>query len=195
MLALPAEVIALLNEGRFSLRWMVRFDIDFNPQGLWNDTYAVTFDGVTYQPTAGNMQLDPVSSSSDLDADQIKITLSGLLPAVTGILDGVDWHQRPVTVYLAFLNEAGEVLHVLPRFSGFMDAISIQDSTDGLSSIELMVESNNRELSRSSGRVRSDGDQRAVDPSDGFFKFATAASVDSQITWGRKGPQYPVKPR
>jgi len=195
MLTLPSQVIDLLNSGRFSLRWLVRFDLDGGAEGLWNDTYAVEVDSVTYNPTAGNMTLDALDVSSALDADQLRITLSGLQPSITSILGGVDWHQRPVTVYLAFLTDAGAILHYIPRFSGFLDSLVIQDSADGLATIEAMIESNNRELNRSSGRVRSDADQRSVSSGDGFFKYATAANTDVEIAWGRKGPQYPVRPK
>lgn len=195
MLTLPSDVVTLINAGRFSLRWLLRIDLDGGPEGLWNDAYSLTVDEVDYAPTAGNMQIEPVEMSSDLDADQIKVTLSGLQSAVTSVLDGIDWHQRPATLYLAFLKDDGSVLHTLPRFSGFLDAITIQDSANGLATIEAMIESNNRELSRSAGRTRSDADQRMIDGEDGFFKYATAANTDVEISWGRGGPQYPVRPR
>lgn len=195
MITLPTEVIDLLNSGRFALRWLVRFDLDGGSEGLWNDTYPITVESVTYAPTAGNMVLDALDASSSLDADQLRITLSGLQSSITSILGGVDWHQRPVTVYLAFMTDAGAVLHTIPRFSGFLDSIAIQDSEDGLATIEAVIESNNRELNRSSGRVRSDPDQRTVSATDGFFKYATAANTDVEIAWGRKGPQYPVRPK
>ena len=195
MLTIPSEVTTLLGSGRFSLRWMLRIDLDDGPQGLWTGEYNVTVDGVDYARTAGNMTVDPVDASSDLDADQLKVTLCGLQSAVTDVLGGVDWHQRPATVYLAFLDSAGAVVHALPSFSGFLDVLTIQDAAGGQATIEAVIESNNRELSRSYGRVRSDADQRSVDANDGFFKFATAANTDVEISWGKNGPQYPVRPK
>lgn len=195
MLTIPIEVADILNAGRFSLRWMIRIDLDAGAEGLWTGTYPVTLDAVTYAAMAGNMTLDPVDASSDLDADQLRVTLTGLQSAVTSVLDGVAWHQRPATVYLAFLDGAEAVVHAMPCFSGFLDVLTIQDSADGLATIEAVIESNNRELNRSSGRVRSDADQRTVDADDGFFKYAAAANTDVEIAWGRGGPQYPVRPK
>lgn len=195
MLTIPTEVADLLHAGRFSLRWMLRIDLDAGAEGLWTGTYSTTIDSVTYAPMAGNMTLDPVDASSELDADQLKVTLTGLQSAVTSVLDGVAWHQRPATVYLAFLDGAEAIVHAMPGFSGFLDVLTIQDSAEGLSTIEAIIESNNRELGRSSGRVRADADQRSVFATDGFFKFATAANTDVEIAWGRKGPQYPVRPK
>jgi hypothetical protein len=195
MLTLPSDVITLLIGGRFSLRWMLRVDLPGGPEGIWSGTHDVTLDDVTYIKTAGNMQLDPISASSDLDADQLRVTLSGVLSSVNSLLDGVAWHQRPATVYLAFLAESGNILHAMPTFSGFLDTITIKDAAGDLSTIEAIIESNNRELSRSHARTRSDADQRSVSADDGFFKFTTAANTDVQIPWGRKGPQYPVRPK
>lgn len=193
MLTLPSDVITLLNAGRFSLRHMLRVDLPGGAEGIWSGTHDVELDGVTYIKTAGNLQLDPISASSDLDADQLRVTLSGVLSSVTSLLDGVSWHQRPATVYLAFLSEDGNILHAMPTFSGFLDQLSIKDAVGGLSTIEVVIESNNRELSRSYGRVRGDADQRSVSADDGFFKYTTATNTDVQITWGRKGPQSPVR--
>ena len=195
MLTLPSGILDKLDEGRIALRWLVRFDLDGGSEGLWNDTYSVEVDSVTYAPTAGNMQFDPLEASSDLDADQLRITVAGLLPSVTGILSGVAWHQRPVTVYRGFLTDAGAVEHTVAVFSGFLDSLVIQDADDGFSTIDAIVESNNRELNRTTGRSRSDADQRGVSASDGFFKYAASANTDVQINWGRKGPQYPVRPK
>src|SRR4051812_3968845 len=114
MLTLPSEVTTLLNSGGFTLRWMLRIDLDGGAEGLWTGDYQVTFDEVDYTPTAGNMTIDPVDASQSLAVDQLRVTLSGLLSAVTGILDGVGWHQRPATVYLAFLDSAGAVVHAMP---------------------------------------------------------------------------------
>lgn len=193
MLTLPTEVINLLNAGRFSLRHMLRIDLPDGAEGIWSGTHDVTLDDVTYIKTAGNLELEPISASSDLDADQLRVTLSGVLSAVNSLLEGVAWHQRPATVYLAFLDEAGNVLHAMPTFSGFLDTLTVRDAVGDTSVIEAVIEGNNRELSRSYGRTRSDADQRSVSAGDGFFKYATAVNSDTDIVWGRKGPQRPVR--
>lgn len=193
MLSLPSEVITLLNSGRFAIRHLLRVDLDDGAQGAWNGAYELEVEGVTYMPLAGNMSIEEVPGSVELDAERVKIGIGGLLPAITEIVEGVGWHQRPAVLSLAFVNDASEVIHVLPRFSGFLDHVTIADAADGLSEISVEIESNNRGLYRSSTRVRSDNDQRRVSASDGFFKYATAAAIDAQIPWGRKGEQYPVR--
>jgi hypothetical protein len=195
MLTLPSEVISLLNGGRYALGHMLRVDLPDGAEGLWTGAHNVTSDEVNYVKTAGSMAIDAIDASSDLDANELRVTLSGVLSSVRQVLDGFDWHQRAATVFLAFLDEAGNVMHAMPTFSGFLDKLSIADASDNVATIEALIESNNRELSRSYGRTRSDADQRSVSADDGFFKYTTAANTDVQIAWGRKGPQYPVRPK
>lgn len=196
MLSLPSEVIDRLNSGRFSIRRMIRFDLDAGSEGIWNDTYTVLDeDEVNYAPLAGNMEFDPVPASSALAADFLRVRVSGLSPAVHDFIDGTAWHQRPATYFVAFLDEAGEIIHMIPRFSGFVDTAPVQDQADGTCVLTINIESNNRQLSRSSDCVRSDSDQRKRSATDGFYKYTGTANTDVQINWGRKGPQYPVARR
>lgn len=193
MLTLPGGIVSLLEEGRFAIRYLIRFDLGSGATGVWNDTFPLSYGGVTYGPLAGNMQLSEVRASSDLDVDRVRVTVSNLQNAVTAVIANEVWHQRPCTLFVAFLNDAGDVQHVQARFAGFLDMAELSDAANGLSTLTMTIESNARELSRSSGRIRSDADQRRVSATDGFFKHASNANADAQIYWGRKGPQYPSK--
>lgn len=191
MLSLPSEVTTLIDSGRFSIRYAVRFDLDGGAQGVWNDAYAITDDGVTYAPLAGNMSVDVVPGSGTLNSDKVIVTVSGLDPTVAGYVAGTDWHQRPCVLFLCFLDTDGTVLHMMPRFSGFLDAAELSDRSGQAATLRLTLESNNRGLNRRQGRTRSDADQRQIGGSDdGFFKnTATAVTTSETIYWGRKGPQ------
>lgn len=197
MLYLPPELEELIASGRFEKRVMMRVEFDDGPEGIWNGDYDVTVAGVEYSGLAGNMQLGDLISSLDLDADIADVNIGGLLPVVQQMLSGGEWHQRPAVLSIAFLNLAGEVVGVIPRFSGFLDDAPVTDAADDLVIVQAKVESNNRGLSRSSNRTRSDNDQRQVPgaSNDGIYKYTGAVAVDVNIPWGRKGEQYPVRPR
>jgi hypothetical protein len=195
MLSLPSDVITLLNSGRFALRYMVRIDLASGSRGVWNGDYDVTVSGVVYEGLSGNLTIEEIPGSHELDADRALVRLTGLASEVHAMMDGNAWHQRPAVLSLAFLNDAGAVIHSIPRFSGFADRAPISDAADATSEIAMEIESNNRGLYRSSQRSRADNDQRRVSGSDGFFKYATASAIDVQIPWGRKGEQYPVRPK
>lgn len=184
-------VNALLTGGRINVRLLVRVDLATGAQGIWNDTYSVVVGGVTYSPAA--IELGSITSRKGLSSQQVDVTVSSLSSAVATIMSGIAWHQRPVLISRAFLNDAGAVLETDPIFSGFLDAAPIEDADGETLRMSLIVESNNRELSRSAGRVRSDADQRLVSATDGFFKHTTATAVDSNIYWGRQGPSNPGK--
>ncbi len=193
MLALPSGIEDLLEEGRYAIRYMILAELDSGDAGLWNDSYSLSYEGVTYTPLAGNMVVSEIPASSNLDSDRVQIQVTNLLPAVAGFLDNDDWHQRPATLFLAFLDEAQAVQHVMARFSGFLDTAETEDAADGLCVLTFSIESNARELDRESGDTRSDASQRQRSATDGFFKHAANAASDASIYWGRKGPQYPTK--
>lgn len=194
MQTLPSNIIDLLEAGRLSVRYMLRFELDDGAQGLWNDVYPVVHEGVTFHPMGGNLQLDALPGSSDLSSDAVSVTISGLDPNVAGLIETKNWHQRAVIIYRALMSDAGTVLDARAAFAGFLDEVRVTDAAEAMAAVILSIESNNRELNRSSGRMRSDPDQRAHgNASDGFFKYATAAATDTDIYWGRKGPTSPVR--
>lgn len=192
MLTIPTNIQTLVDGGRFSARVMLRAELGGGPEGVWNDVYPLSYGGLTYQPLGGNLVIEKLQGSSRLDADVVEVKMANLLPAVSGLIDAQDWHQRGATVFLAFLDDAGAVLHVMPKFTGFMDTVTISDQADGNSLLTLRLESTNRELNRSGGRKRSDPDQRAILSTDGFFKHTTNANTNTDMYWGRKGPQSPA---
>lgn len=189
MLSIPSNIQTLLDGGRFSIRWLVRFDLDSGATGVWGDTYFVTVAGVTYAPLGGNIQVDAIPGQVSLGASSVAVTVTNLLSAVTTVIAGEDWHQRPASVILAILDDAGAVQHTITRFSGFLDEIEISDAAGDLCTVVFKIESSFRELNRATGRTRSDGDQRKISATDDFFKHAANANTDTDIYWGRKGVQ------
>lgn len=186
--SIPA-IAALLESGRVDIRTLIRFNLDGGPVGIWNETYSSTINGVLYSPAA--ILLGEIGSRKDLSAEQVEVTLGALNANVAAIMSGIAWHQRPLLISRAYLNEAGTVIDVEAFFSGFLDAAPIEDEADGTLRMTLIAESNNRELIRSANRIRSDADQRRISATDGFFKHTTATAVDNRIYWGRSGPQSP----
>ena len=176
MLSIPSAVTTAVDSGRFSIRLSVRAEMPTGPAGLWNETWDAVISGVTYKAMAGNIQIDPVTSSTDLAADKVRVILGGLDPNAAVTFSGADWHQRASVLSLVFLDDAGAILHVMPRFVGFIDSAQLIDKAGAPSTIEVGMEANNRELSRATGRTYSDADQRQVDPSDGLLRYIGVAA-------------------
>lgn len=189
MKSYPTAVLNALESGRFAVRTMLRVDLASGAAGLWNDTYDVEFESVTYQALGGNMTADGIPGSTDMDADRVRIVLTGLDPDVLTLVDDAEWYQRPAIIYDVYLNESGTVMHVEAVFAGFLDTVVRSDAADETATIELSIESSNRELDRSSGRTYSDADQRAVGGADdGFLKHLVASTANTDIYWGRSTP-------
>lgn len=189
----PTAVLDAMEAGRLLVRFMIRFDLDGGSAGLWNDTYPLTHGGVVFDPLAGNLIADDIPGHSELSSESVKVSITNLLSAVTEVLANEDWHQRPCVLSVAFLNDDGTVLFVDPVFSGFLDDATLSDASDDLNTLGLVIESSNRELNRSSGATRNDAGQRKRSITDGFFKHAATANADTEIYWGRKGPQSPTR--
>lgn len=186
MIVLPSNVLDALDSGRIAVRKMLWVDLVSGPAGVWNDAYDLTYSGVVYKGLGGNLQIDAIPGSTDLNADQVRVLMTGLDPDALALVADDEWHQRPCVVYDAYLDDAGAVMHVEPAFSGFLDAAQIMDQAGDPATIDLSAESNNRELDRASGRTYSDSDQRTVGgATDGFLKHLAISNADTNIYWGR----------
>lgn len=190
MKTLPSNVAAMLAEGRYSTRLLLLFDMPTGLSGVWTDTYPLAYGGVTYAPVGDALQFGAIPGAVGLEADVLEITTTGTSQNLNALVAG-DWHQRPATLFRAFLDDAGNVIHVETKFAGFLDHVSLADVDGGRSEVALRIESNARELNRAVGRTRADSDQRTVDADDAFYSFVGAVAAERSIYWGRKGPQSP----
>lgn len=193
MLTIPSEILTLLDEGRYSLRWLLRVDLDDAPTGIWNGSYPLPYEDITYAGIGGNMVFDAIPGSTNLATDRVQVTITHLLPDVTQLIEDEDWHQKPATLLLAILDESGRPQFITPRFSGFLDHVEITDAADDLINVIVTIESNNRELSRINGDTRSDASQRRRSATDRFFDQTASSNADANIYWGRGGVQQPKK--
>lgn len=186
MLVRPSAVETALQSGRARVRKLVRFDLDGGSEGIWNETYDLVYEGCTYHGLGPNLEIGSIQSRTEMSSSAVPIVAPGCDSSVRAIIDGIDWHQRPAVVQIAFLDDAGDVIHIEPRMSGFLDHVSIEDAADQTCNVNMTIESNNRELSRSNGRLRSDSDQRQLDDAedDTFFENVATSSVDDNILWG-----------
>jgi len=180
---------AALASGRFGRRVLVAFDMPSGVFGLWDDIYDITYDGVIYGRAAGAIRVGAFGSGGDNVARAVTVELSGLSPVILAQVEGVAWHQRPITIREAILDADGQIAHVEPMFAGFIDQLPRRDTPPvpggkGLSVLQAVCESIQRELPRRGARTRSDADQRQIDAADGFLRHQ-AASANAELFWGR----------
>lgn len=195
MRVLPASVLTALEAGRYCLRTLVRFDLDAGdggPTGIWDDLYQLTVSSVLYWPAAGRFTVSPVISTGDLSVRNVDVTLSALDAGRVAVILGLQWHQRPVQISIALSAvETPEAFSVYPWFAGAVDLIDQKEKPGGSADLIIRCEGSARELSRKAHRLRTDADQRQIDPNDGFFKHVTSV-VTEELYWGRAGNASPA---
>lgn len=189
MLTISETLANLLDEGRANIAWAIRFDLDSGSTGLWTGEHTISIDDVVFAGLSGNIEFDAITSQSALAADRVSVKIGYLSSAVTTIIAGEIWHQRPAYLIQTFVDDAGAVVESITRFAGFLDDLELTDADGDTRVVTLHLESNNRELSRSTDRVRSDPDQRRVSSGDTFFAQAASSNANAQIYWGSKGVQ------
>ncbi|MEL6738348.1 MAG: hypothetical protein AAFO28_05440, partial [Pseudomonadota bacterium] len=70
---------------------------------------------------------------------------------------------------------------------GRLDTLEVNEEIGGEAAISAKVESPARGLGRRGGRMRSDADQRLIDPNDGFFRNVAFAG-ERTLYWGGPRP-------
>lgn len=184
MRVLSSDALAALDAGRFRVRALLHVDMPVADFAIWDELGSIEVSGVTYHGAPGRFTIAQTTSASDLGTRGCDVTLSGLDTEAANAVESEPWHQRPVAIHRAILTEdAPQIVHLLPVFSGFLDQLIRKEVASGQSILTFKCEASARELTRKGARTRSDADQRRRDPTDGFFKHVVN-SINQPINWG-----------
>lgn len=121
-------------------------------------------------------------------AQGLTLSLSGIEPAALALLDAAEVKGSSNVVYRVIFASDGKTLldwHVFERGRG--DALTTDETIGGAAAINYAIESAARGLGRSMARLRSDPDQRLINPADGYFR-ETAYAGQKMLYWGGKKP-------
>lgn len=158
------------------------------PVRLWNGEGTVVLDGETYLGI-GDRALAQISSSAVGGAAQgLSLSLSGVDPDVIPLLDAADLRGSAVASRRLVFDSSGTVLldeHVFDR--GRIDAVETDETIGENAAISITVEGAARGLGRRGGRMRTDSDQRLIDPNDGGFRRVSFAGQKT-LYWGGQKP-------
>lgn len=165
------------------------------PFRVWSGEGALEIDGETFLGVGDRGAATSSPSAQGGAANGLTLELSGVDPDTAALVDSAPLVDAPVTLWRLVFNAAGTVL--LGAFAGARgraDGLTREEvpadpiaREPGRSTLKLQVEGSARGLGRRGGRMRSDADQRLIDPNDGAFKHvAYAANVE--LAWGGKAP-------
>lgn len=158
------------------------------PIRVWGGNGPITFDGRTFDPV-GDRGLVQVAGGALGDAAQsITLTLSGIDPETLALLDAGEVQGAPCILWRLIFNQAGTTLLDFDIWGrGALDTLPREDQIGGAAKIIARLETPARGLGRRGGRMRSDADQRLIDPADGFFKNVSFAA-EKTLYWGGRRP-------
>jgi hypothetical protein len=121
-------------------------------------------------------------------AQNLTLALSGIEPEAIAVLNPDEVRGASVVVRRLIFDSAGKTLlgaYVYTR--GRVDELRTSEVVGGAASIQLAIEGAARGLGRKGARLRSDADQRLVNPTDGFYRVVSAAPKKT-LFWGGKKP-------
>ncbi|MES3152950.1 hypothetical protein [Sphingomonas faeni] len=158
------------------------------PVRLWNGEGTIVLGGQSYLGI-GDRALAQVSSSAVGGAAQgMSMSMSGVDPDVIPLLDAADLRGASVASRRLVFDSSGTILldeHVFDR--GRIDAVETDETIGEAAVIGIAVEGAARGLGRRGGRMRTDSDQRLIDPTDGGFRRVSYAGAKT-LYWGGQRP-------
>ncbi|MEK9751751.1 MAG: hypothetical protein VW338_00870 [Rhodospirillaceae bacterium] len=186
---IDASTLAELQAGRANDRYMVLFDLVSGYYGFWGGLGTFSYNAVTYVGAGSLIGVEDVGQVSDGSAVPLILTLtaipnSDLSPDVLASIENETYHQRPVVIMTAYFSTAGVLISVETEYRGYVDKITHEHVVGGEAVLRVHLESKARDHTRRGYRMRSDADQRLIDPNDGGLRHTIQAAT-VPILWGR----------
>lgn len=155
---------------------------------VWGGWGPLTLDGRNFEPI-GDRGLAQVMGGALGDAAQdITLTLSGIEPAILELLEADGLSGAPAVLWRLIFDSSGNTLLGYDVWArGRLDTLDTDEDIGGTASIVSKLETAAKGLGRRGSRMRSDADQRLIDPTDGFFKNVSYAG-EKTLYWGGRRP-------
>ena len=158
------------------------------PVRVWNGYGPLTLDGHEFTGVGDRGLVRTTNAKIGGAAQAIGLSLSGVDPDVLPLLEADELKGAPTSLRRLIFDGSGRQLldsHVFSR--GRVDTISTDETIGGEAAITAAIEGAARGLGRRGGRMRSDADQRLVDPTDGGMRHVSYAG-SKQLYWGGQRP-------
>jgi len=152
---------------------------------VWSGQGSVLFAGETYIGVGNFGTISEVLEETDLGANGVTLSLSGIPSAYVAIaLDQVQ-HNRPATIWLgAIALDTGELIaDPYQLFSGFTDVPTLEDSAT-TSTMKITLENKMIDLLKPRTRRYTQEDQKIDHPTDLGFIFVPSI-IDQSLVWGK----------
>jgi hypothetical protein len=161
----------------------VEMDFDGDPVRLWGGYGNLVIDGDTYTGAATLLNISAISETSEVQANGITVTLSGIDNSLISAALSEAYQGRELKVYFGVLNDAGAIIDdPYIAFKGRMDVMTIDEGAES-STMSVTAESRLIDLDVTRERRYTDADQKIDFPDDKGLEFI-ADIQDKEIIWG-----------
>jgi hypothetical protein len=165
---------------------LVQCAFDSGNLNLWNGVGNLTVSSVDYVGAGTLLNIGEIAETSELQANGITVTLSGITDPLLAKARDEDYQGRELKVLLGAMDASNGVISTpVNVFSGFMDTMVINDSSE-TATIQIAVENRLIEFERTRVRRYTAEDQLIDFPSDKGLEFV-ADMAEKEIVWGRSG--------
>jgi hypothetical protein len=193
---IDSATLAQLQAGRVAIIDILLFDFPA-PTGVkafFSGHGEFTYNSVTYQGAGSIIAISPAAASADGTAQGLKLTVNaaardGLDTSILSTIETVNYAGRPVIYSVGYLHpDTYALLSVETAWRGFVDYGEHSITEGGDAAFTFHCESRSLDLGRSGYRMRTDADQRMIDPNDGSLK-AVSTTGQKQLAFGRVTPE------
>ena len=163
---------------------LVQCAFDSGNLNLWSGIGDLTVDSVDYVGAGSLLSIGEIAETSELSANGITVTLSGVTSPLLSKARDEDYQGRELKVLLGAMDAAnGVISDPVVVFSGFMDTMVINDGGE-TATIQVTVENRLIEFERTRVRRYTAEDQKIDYPTDKGLEFV-AEMAEKEIIWGR----------
>lgn len=163
---------------------LVQCAFDTGNLNLWSGIGDLTVSGVDYVGAGSLLSIGEIAETSELSANGITVTLSGVTSPLLSKARDEDYQGRELKVLLGAMDAAnGVISDPVVVFSGFMDTMVINDGGE-TATIQVTVENRLIEFERTRVRRYTAEDQKIDFPTDKGLEFV-AEMEEKEIVWGR----------
>lgn len=189
MKSFSAEALAAIASGDVLTSGAVQLGREPNQIRLWGGHGVLAFNGVAYLGIGKRGLVNASGGSLGGSEQGAELTLSNVDPDVIGQVNLKLLRGQPAVLWRLIFNGTGaRLLHAEIFLRGRIDRAPKEEMPGGEAIIRVGIEGPARGLGRRGERMRTDADQRMIDPTANGFA-AVAYAGEKAINWGGKPPQ------
>ncbi len=175
-MSFPTAMQNAIEEGRFAVRGLVRFDLGEGTYGFWNGTGDLVYSGLTYRPNSllrfDDLALQLGTAAAPLTIEMPESLDFGITPDTLAEIETLTYKGARVIISDAYFNPGSrDLLHVEPLYEGYIDFID-HVVEGGEMKLVAHVETTALDNHRDGYRSASHSDQQLVSAGDMFFEHA-----------------------